>query len=57
MTNAWGSDSGGWFATARYRLDLDDGPTAIPYAWITEIYHPDYLTLADLRALYPEVKR
>ena len=35
-----------------YRLMLAEAGDALPYATIVEIHHPDYLDLADLRALY-----
>ncbi len=38
-------------AMLRYRLVVSKGSQRCAYAWITEIYHPDYLTIHDLRAL------
>ena len=39
-------------AKLQYRLDVSRGGKTLPYAWITEIYHPEYLTIDDLNALY-----
>jgi hypothetical protein len=37
-----------------YRLTLARSDEALPYATIIEIHHPDYLGLAELRALYAD---
>lgn len=39
-------------AVHRYRFLVSRDGRDIPYATITEIHHPDYLTIADLRDLY-----
>jgi hypothetical protein len=44
--------AGASLATHRYRFDVIKGPVRIPYAVITEIHHPDYLRLEQLRAMY-----
>ena len=44
------------FATWTYRLMIKrppHHPEPIPYALIIEVYHPDYLTVRDLRQLVP----
>lgn len=35
-----------------YVLEASKGKTTLDYATIAEVHHPDFLTLADLRALY-----
>ncbi|MEM8952687.1 MAG: hypothetical protein AAGD22_00905 [Verrucomicrobiota bacterium] len=40
-------------AAHSYQLDVRKGDQVIPYATLTEIHHPDYLTLDTLRKLYP----
>jgi hypothetical protein len=39
-------------AAHAYVLDVSKGGRAIEYALIVEIHHPEYLALADLRAIY-----
>jgi hypothetical protein len=36
----------------RYRFDVTKGELRIPYAIITEIHHPDYLTVQALQQIY-----
>jgi hypothetical protein len=42
-------------AVAVYRFTVSRGDAAIDYATIAEVYHPDYLRLADLRAILGDV--
>jgi len=44
-------------AVHRYRLLVSDGGTPVEYATITEIHHPDYLSLQQLREIYIERPR
>jgi len=39
-------------AVHRYRLLVSAGGRPVDYATISEIHHPDYLSLEDLRAIY-----
>jgi hypothetical protein len=39
-------------AAHAYALDVSKGGRAIEYALLVEIHHPEYLALADLRAIY-----
>lgn len=39
-------------AAHAYVLDVSKGGRAIEYALLVEIHHPDYLALAELRAIY-----
>lgn len=41
-------------AADAYALDVSKGGRTIEYALLVEIHHPDYLALADLRAIYGE---
>lgn len=37
-----------------YVLAVEKGSSSFDYATITEVHHPDYLTLDDLNAIYPD---
>lgn len=39
-------------AVHRYRFDVTQGELRIPYAIITEIHHPDYLTVQQVHQIY-----
>ena len=39
-------------AMHRYRFEVTHGELRIPYAVITEIHHPDYLTVQQLHQIY-----
>ena len=39
-------------ARHRYRFEVTQGELRIPYAIITEIHHPDYLTVQQLHQIY-----
>lgn len=46
----------GELATHRYVFEVHRKNANYDYAIITEIHHPDYLTVEQLRALYPELR-
>ncbi|WP_299550320.1 hypothetical protein [Seonamhaeicola sp.] len=39
-----------------YGFNVKKGDKSYHYATISEVYHPDYLTLTDLKTIYPDAK-
>lgn len=46
-----------FLAVYEYELLASKGAKPISYATIAEIYHPDYLSVTDLRRRHPEIER